>query len=194
MQEEVIMIDLDICKERMELGKRMDVALHYVAKNLSKTGHNSKPVLSHSFRVANKLYQEGYEEEIVLSAVLHDLIEDTAVTRDDIANEFGDNIANIVEAVSFDPKIEDKLEQARLMFQNCLDYGLPAVLVKCSDLLDNIDYVIFVEDEKKRKVLLSKYELFLKMSEDEIGEIKIYKELAKKLRKLLSINSKIYLK
>ena len=42
-------------QEKMELGKKMDVALHYVAKNLSETGHNTKPVLFHSFKV-NKCF------------------------------------------------------------------------------------------------------------------------------------------
>ena len=97
-------------QEKMELGKKMDVALHYVAKNLSETGHNTKPVLFHSFKVAYRLYQYDYDEEVVISAILHDLIEDTDVKKEDIANGFGNNIANIVEAVSFDSNIKDKLE------------------------------------------------------------------------------------
>ena len=171
-------------QEKMELGKKMDVALHYVAKNLSETGHNTKPVLFHSFKVAYRLYQYDYDEEVVISAILHDLIEDTDVKKEDIANEFGNNIANIVEAVSFDPNIKDKLEQARVMFQKCLDYGLSSVVVKCSDLIDNIDYVIFVDDKDKRDVLLAKYRIFLSMTESLIGNTKIYKELENKVKKV----------
>ena len=128
-------------QEKMELGKKMDVALHYVAYNLRKTGHNTKPVLFHSFKVTYKLYQYGYGEEVVIAAILHDLLEDTSVKKEDIKIKFGESIANIVSAVSFDSNIKDKLEQARIMFQNCIDYGIEAVILKCADLIDNIDYV-----------------------------------------------------
>lgn len=171
-----------MAQEKMELGKKMDVALHYTAYNLRKTGHNTKPVLFHSFKVAYKLYQYGYSEDVVIAAILHDLLEDTSVTKEDIKNNFGESIANIVSAVSFDSDIKDKLEQARVMFQNCIDYGIEAVILKCADLIDNIDYVSFVKDKEKRDVLLAKYKLFLLMSENLIGNIEVYKELETKFK------------
>ena len=160
----------------------MDVALHYVAYNLRKTGHNTKPVLFHSFKVAYKLYQYGYGEEVVIAAILHDLLEDTSVKKEDIKIKFGESIANIVSAVSFDSNIKDKLEQARIMFQNCIDYGIEAVILKCADLIDNIDYVSFVKDKEKRDVLFAKYKLFLSMSEGLIGNTEVYKELETKVK------------
>ena len=169
-------------QEKMELGKKMDVALHCVAYNLRKTGHNTKPVLFHSFKVAYKLYRYGYGEEVVIAAILHDLLEDTSVKKEDIKIKFGESIANIVSAVSFDSNIKDKLEQARIMFQNCIDYGIEAVILKCADLIDNIDYVSFVKDKEKRDVLLAKYKLFLLMSENLIGNTEVYKELETKVK------------
>ena len=169
-------------QEKMELGKKMDIALHYTAYNLRKTGHNTKPVLFHSFKVAYKLYQYGYSEDVVIAAILHDLLEDTSVTKEDIKVKFGESIANIVSAVSFDSNIKDKLEQARVMFQNCIDYGIEAVILKCADLIDNIDYVSFVKDKEKRDVLLAKYKLFLLMSENLIGNTEVYKELETKVK------------
>lgn len=169
-------------QEKMELGKKMDVALHYTAYNLRKTGHNTKPILFHSFKVAYKLYQYGYGEDVVIAAILHDLLEDTSVTKEDIKNNFGESIANIVSAVSFDSNIKDKLEQARIMFQNCIDYGIEAVILKCADLTDNIDYVSFVKDKEKRDILLAKYKLFLLMSENLIGNTDVYKELETKFK------------
>lgn len=68
------------------------------------------------------------------------------------------------------------------MFQNCLDYGIEAVTIKCADLIDNIDYVIFVQDKKKRNMLLTKYKLFISMSESVIGDTEIYKELETKVK------------
>ena len=45
------------------------------------------------------------------------------------------------------------------MFNNCINYGIEAVLVKCSDLIQNIDYVQFVDDLEKRNILLKKYKI-----------------------------------
>jgi len=67
----------------------MDVALHYTAKNLRETGHNPKPVLYHSFKVANKLYEYNYSESVVIASVLHDLIEDTDITYNEIEKSLG---------------------------------------------------------------------------------------------------------
>ena len=168
----------------MELGKKLDMALHYVAYNLRKTGHNTKPVLFHSFKVAYKLYQYDYSEEVVIAGALHDLLEDTKVTKADIKNNYGESIVNIVSTVSFDSNIKDELEQARVMFQNCIDYGIEAVIIKCADLIDNINYVIFVNDKEKCDFLLEKYKLFIYMSEVLIGNIEIYKELETKFKDL----------
>ncbi len=68
------------------------------------------------------------------------------------------------------------------MFQNCIDYGIEAVILKCADLIDNIDYVSFVKDKEKRDVLFAKYKLFLSMSEGLIGNTEVYKELETKVK------------
>lgn len=47
----------------VNIEKIMDEALHYVAKNLSLSGHNSKPVLLHSFKMSMTLYKLGYSEK-----------------------------------------------------------------------------------------------------------------------------------
>lgn len=171
-------------QKKMELGKKMDETLHYVSKNLLESGHNSKPVLFHSFKVAFRLYESNYEESIVLAAVLHDLIEDTDITYEDINAKYGTEIADIVEAVSFNPKVEDKLEQAKLMFENCVKYGKKALLIKCSDLIDNIDFITFVEDSKKRKELLKKHKLFTKMARKIIGNEDIFSLLESKIESI----------
>ena len=166
----------------------MDKALHYAAKNILETGHNSKPVLTHSFRVADLLYQLDYEEDIVIAAILHDLIEDTCVTYDDIKNHFNERVADIVLAVSFDPNIDDYIDQTKAMFTNCINYGIEAVIVKCSDLIQNIDFVVFVDDIEKRNTLLKKYEIFLDMTKDIISTTKIYEILKNKYNLLTNKN------
>lgn len=172
-------------KERMELGKKMDKALHYAAYNLKLTGHNSKPVLFHSFKVSYLLFNENYDDDIVIAAILHDLIEDTDITYDDLKVEFSEKVADLVRVVSFNPKIDDKYEQAKEMFNNCLEYGFDALIIKCSDLVDNIDFIGFVDDKNERAKLLKKYGLFLDMTKEIIGKEKIYNLLKHKYDSLL---------
>ena len=161
----------------------MDRALHYCAEKLKESGHNSKPVLLHSFKVSMNLYSYGYEENIVIAGALHDLIEDTDVTYEEIKNDFGKVIADIVKAVSFNKNIKDKYLQAKLMFDNCCKCGRNALLVKCSDLLDNINFV-HLGDIESREVLIKKYLLFIEMSKTYIGKEKIYKRLVSKFKNI----------
>ena len=171
-------------EEKMNNGKKLDKALYYVCENLKKSGHNEKPVLLHSFKVSYKLLECGYDGDVVVSAALHDLIEDTDITYDDILNEYGKKIADIVNAVSFKPDIQDKFLQAKEMFQRCKKCGKDALLVKCADLCDNIDFVSFVSKEDSMK-LLKKYTYFLETYEKDLSKEKIYKELLKKYKKII---------
>ena len=170
-------------EERMLLGKEMDKAVHYAAKNILEFGHNSKPVLSHSFRVAELLYQLGYSKEIVIAATLHDLIEDTSVTYEQLKTDFNERIADLVQAVSFNPQIKDYLEQTNDMFKKCIEYGFDALIIKCSDLIQNIDFIQFVDNNQKRNTLLKKYEIFINISKDIIGQTEVYKLLKEKYNK-----------
>jgi len=169
-------------EEKMNIGKELDKALYYVSYNLNKTCNNPKPVLLHSFKVAYHLLNYDYDKDIVISGALHDLIEDTDVTYEDIKEKYGKKIADIVLAVSFNKDIEDKYLQAKEMFERCLENGFDALIVKCSDLCDNIDFISLTRESIKNE-LLKKYELFLSISKDIIGKEKIYQELLLKYQK-----------
>ena len=166
-----------------DFEKEMDRALHYTAKRLEESSHNTKPVLLHSFRVAMTLYQYEYSKDVVIGAILHDLIEDTDTKYEEIETHFSKKIADIVQAVSFDPKITDKKEQTRKLFANCIQYGKDALLVKCADLVDNIDYVSLTSKEQAQK-LTKKYEYFLALTQPILKEEKIYLLLEKKYKNM----------
>lgn len=165
----------------VNIEKKMDKALQYAAKCLAESGHNEKPVLLHSFKISMTLYKFGYSEAVIISGILHDIIEDTSVKYDEILEIYGKKIANIVDAVSFNPRIEDKLAQARIMFEKCCSIGFDATIVKCADLLDNINFVNLVKDKHTKEKVLEKYEMFLEMTETIIGKENIYQLLKNKL-------------
>jgi len=90
--------------------EEIERALRYLVHSFESSGDNPKPVILHSTRVAMGLYHREYAKPIVVSELLHDLLEDTEVTSDEIRSKFGGDVANIVEATSFDEAIDDYLE------------------------------------------------------------------------------------
>lgn len=58
------------------------------------------PYISHPFAVGMILMQEGCSEEMVAAGILHDVVEDTAATQNELVHEFGETIAGIVEGCS----------------------------------------------------------------------------------------------
>ena len=67
------------------------------------------------------------------------------------------------------------------MYERCSENGYEALIVKCADLLDNINFVNLVENCTIREQLFKKYELFLNISKSVIGQEKIYHMLKERL-------------
>ena len=149
-------------RERQEyaLEKRIDDAIITLSLAFSKSGNNEKPVILHSISAGLILFNLGYDADIVIAAILHDILEDTEYDTDKLTNEYGEIITNIIKAVTFDTQIKDKSERNEDMFKRCELNGKSALIVKCADLIDNMPYIKFVEEENMREVLAKKYDSF----------------------------------
>lgn len=152
---------------------------------MEETGHNSKPVLMHSIAVSMTLYLLGYDGEIVISAILHDVIEDTDICYEDIKKQFGKNIANIVDAVSFNPIINDKIKQTRELFTRIKRQSYKAIIVKCSDLFCNMPFIAFTQDQKQINYSKTKYVMFIEIFGEKLKDEKIYQEYLKRYEILI---------
>jgi (p)ppGpp synthase/HD superfamily hydrolase len=161
----------------MEADEEIERALRYLVHSFESSGDNPKPVILHSTRVAMDLYDRRYDRHVVVAGFLHDLIEDTDVTGDEIRSRFGDDVADVVEAASFDETIDDYLERHYDIYRRCFDHGRSAVLVKAADLLDNSDYYGVGDDEELQANLIEKLEHFVDESEPYIGEEDLHEEL-----------------
>ena len=69
------------------------------------------PFVLHPLEVAVLLRNRGYDDEVVAAGLLHDVVEDTDATIDELRRRFGDRVAALVAAVSDDPSIEDYAER-----------------------------------------------------------------------------------
>jgi guanosine-3',5'-bis(diphosphate) 3'-pyrophosphohydrolase len=64
---------------------------------------DNRAFIAHPVRVARLLAARGYDEEVVAAALLHDVVEDTAVTLDEVRERFGARVAQLVAYVTEDP-------------------------------------------------------------------------------------------
>lgn len=106
------------------------------ANQVRKNG--SGPYIAHPLRVADILANEALVEDgiTLVAAILHDTLEDTETTRDEIANCFNEEVAKIVCEVT-DDKSLPKDERKRLQVAKASEKSYPAKLVKLADKLDN---------------------------------------------------------
>ncbi|WP_132057236.1 HD domain-containing protein [Halorussus amylolyticus] len=161
----------------IEEDEAIERAIQYLVHSFESSGDNPKPVILHSTRVGMNLYDREYEKRIVISGLLHDLLEDTDVTSDEIRSKFGEDVANIVEATSFDENIDDYLERHYDIYKRCFELGRSAVAVKAVDILDNSDYYGLGDSQELQKNQVKKMEYFIDKSEPYIGEEDIFQEL-----------------
>lgn len=165
----------------LEDDEEIERAIQFLVHSFESSGDNQKPVILHSTRVGMDLYDRNYQKHIVISGLLHDLLEDTDVTSEAIRSKFGNDVADIVEATSFHEDIDDYLERHYDIYHRCFELGRSAVVVKAVDILDNSDYYGMGGSVELQKNLLEKMVYFVDRSEPYIGEENIYQELNDKL-------------
>lgn len=100
---------------------------------------DASPYINHPIALADVLANEGDvdDEQVLVSAILHDTIEDTETTESEVAQLFGREIASIVMEVTDDKSIE-KAERKRLQIVHAATISMPAKLVKLADKICNL--------------------------------------------------------
>ncbi|XP_055851708.1 guanosine-3',5'-bis(diphosphate) 3'-pyrophosphohydrolase MESH1 isoform X2 [Episyrphus balteatus] len=108
-------------------------------KNQRRRDPNKTPYINHPINVATILAVEGCidDKEVLQAALLHDTVEDTETTFEEIEEAFGKNVAEIVREVT-DDKSLPKLERKRLQIVHAETSSRKAKLVKLADKLDNL--------------------------------------------------------
>jgi (p)ppGpp synthase/HD superfamily hydrolase len=113
------------------------------------------PYIIHPISVAKILIEYDCLEEVIIAGLLHDTIEDTAVTLEDIHRSFGEKVASLVKAVSEPDKSDTWENRKRHTIEYLKTAPMDVLLLSCADKLDNIrsikeDYERFGESVWKR--------------------------------------------
>ena len=91
------------------------------------------PFVTHPVEVACLLHEAGYADEVVAAGVLHDVLEDTDAEQSDLESRFGRRVAELVEAVTDDPSIEDDATRRAALRRKVADAGECAAVVFAAD-------------------------------------------------------------
>jgi RelA/SpoT family (p)ppGpp synthetase len=114
------------------------------------------PYYSHPIEVAGILTDLHLDDVTIATAILHDTIEDTVATHEEIEAKFGANVARLVDGVTKLSKIEAQTESQRAAenlrkFLLAMSDDIRVLLVKLADRLHNMRTLHFIKDEAKRK-------------------------------------------
>ncbi len=138
-------------------------------------GHQKRasgdPYFSHPLEVAGILTNYKLDSKSIITALLHDTIEDTDVTSEDIEDQFGNEIAHLVEGVTKLTKIElqseqsDQAENFRKLVL-AMSEDIRVLLVKLADRLHNMRTLQFIENtDKRHRISLETMEIFAPLAE-----------------------------
>lgn len=126
---------------------------------------SGEPYIYHPLAVARILAEMRLDHVTLIAAILHDVIEDTAVSKDEIARQFGPEVAKLVDGVSKIEKIEgmSRIERQAESFRKLLlamTDDLRVILVKLADRLHNMRTLGAMASEKKRRIAQETLEIY----------------------------------
>ena len=126
---------------------------------------SGEPYITHPLAVANILAGLHMDHQTLMAALLHDDIEDTGITKDDLAAEFGDSVAELVDGVSKLTQIEfkSKAEAQAQNFQKmtlAMAKDIRVILVKLADRLHNMRTLRPLQHEKRRRIATETLDIY----------------------------------
>jgi len=139
-----------------QYGKYAEAVLFATERHQHQTRANGAPYITHPLRAADILRNLiGCQDvDILCAAVLHDTIEDTDTDWNDIAERFGNNVANWVAELTVDKRLP-KVERGRVMLETAKSKSPEYRLIKLADRLDNISDMEGWSLAKRKKYAVS---------------------------------------
>jgi GTP diphosphokinase / guanosine-3',5'-bis(diphosphate) 3'-diphosphatase len=145
--------------------------VYSVVKHGSQKRASGDPYFSHPIEVAGLMCDLKLDEETVITALLHDTIEDTLATIEEVEANFGPDIARLVDGVTKLSKIETLTESERAAenlrkFFLAMSEDIRVLLVKLADRLHNMRTLHFIKSsEKRRRIAKETMDIYAPLAE-----------------------------
>lgn len=126
---------------------------------------DGSPYITHPLAAAEIIVEMGLDEDSIIATLLHDCIEDTEVTHEDVARLFGPRIAELVEGVTklgyvvSSTKEEAQMENLRKMLL-AMAKDIRVIMIKMADRLHNMRTMEFQKEEKRRSKALETMQIY----------------------------------
>lgn len=150
----------EIIAKAKEYLKELDEAKVMKAYEIASLRHkgqkrlSGEPYISHPLNVADIVADLRLDETSVIAALLHDVVEDTGYTSENIKSEFGESVAIIVDGLTrinkldFQSSMEEQAENLRKMLI-AMSNDIRIILIKLADRLHNMRTLSFLDREKR---------------------------------------------
>ena len=199
----------DIIRQGKRKNKKINKNLIEKAYEYAEEKHRNQfrksgePYIIHPIHVAYIVAELGLDTQTICAALLHDVVEDTEATYEDIKKEFGQEIAQIVEGVTkigslFESVEKNQAENYKKMFI-AVEKDIRVILLKLADRLHNVQTLQYLRRDRQIAIAketidlyaqiahkLGMYEMKMKLQDNafNILQPKEYQEIEEKLNKI----------
>lgn len=145
--------------------------VYTVQKHGTQKRASGDPYFSHPVEVAGLMTELKLDQDTIITALLHDTVEDTLATTDEIERLFGPDVARLVDGVTKLSKIEAMSENERAAenlrkFLLAMSEDIRVLLVKLADRLHNMRTLHFIKsEEKRRRIARETMEIYAPLAE-----------------------------
>ena len=156
-------------EEHVIIDKAFEIANKYHGDQLRRSG---EPYIIHPIAVCDILVDLGMDWQSLVAALLHDVVEDTPYTIEQLTEDFGEEVAVLVDGVtklgkvqitSRETKEEQQAENVRKMLL-AMSKDIRVIIVKLADRLHNMRTLEYVSPQKQRDKALETLEIFAPIS------------------------------
>ncbi|MFZ5974578.1 MAG: RelA/SpoT family protein [Bacillota bacterium] len=127
--------------------------------------NSGEPYITHPCHVGEILIDLGMDSDTIIAAVLHDVIEDTDISYDDIRKMFGEPVAKLVDGVTkltrfgFFSREEQQAESLRKMFV-AMANDIRVIMIKLADRLHNMRTLQYVDAQRQTRIANETLEIY----------------------------------